>query len=38
VPDARRDLYDAMKLVAETGHGPPEQIASMGCSIKWKAA
>jgi peroxiredoxin len=38
VPDARRDLYDAMKLVAETGHGPPEQITSMGCSIKWKAA
>ncbi len=38
VPDARRDLYEAMKLVAETGHGPAEQIASMGCSIKWKAA
>lgn len=38
VPDARRDLFEAMKLVAETGHGPREQIASMGCSIKWKAA
>jgi len=38
VPDARRDLYEAMKLVAETGLGPREQIASMGCSIKWKAA
>jgi peroxiredoxin len=37
-PDARRDLYEAMKQVAETGHGPAEQIASMGCSIKWKAA
>lgn len=35
--DARRDLYEAMKLVAETGQGPREQIASMGCSIKWKA-
>ncbi|MGQ0485780.1 MAG: thioredoxin family protein [Hyphomicrobiales bacterium] len=38
VPDARRDLYEAMKLVAETGEGPRQQIASMGCSIKWKAA
>lgn len=38
VPDARRDLYEAMKQVAETGRGPAEQIASMGCSIKWRAA
>jgi len=38
VPGARRDLYEAMKLIAETGLGPQEQIASMGCSIKWKAA
>ena len=38
VPDARRDLYEAMKLVAETAQGPRDQIASMGCSIKWKAA
>ena len=38
VPNARRDLYEAMKQVAETGHGPEEQIASMGCSIKWKTA
>ena len=37
-PDARRELYEAMKLVAETGAGPREQIPSMGCSIKWKAA
>lgn len=36
--DLRRDLYEAMKMVAETGQGPPDQIASMGCSIKWKAA
>lgn len=36
--DARRDLFEAMKLVAETGQGPRDQIASMGCSIKWKAA
>lgn len=38
VPDARRDLFEAMKQVAETGQGPRDQIASMGCSIKWKAA
>jgi hypothetical protein len=36
--DARRDLFEAMKLVAETGNGPAEQIPSMGCSIKWTAA
>lgn len=35
-PDLRRDLFKAMKQVAETGHGPAEQIPSMGCSIKWK--
>jgi len=35
--DLRRDLYEAMKLVAETGQGPCEQVASIGCSIKWKA-
>jgi peroxiredoxin len=38
VPNARRDLFEAMTLVAETGEGPREQISSMGCSIKWKAA
>ena len=36
VSDARRDLYDAMKLVAETGRGPKEQMLSAGCSIKWR--
>lgn len=36
--DLRRDLFEAMKTVAETGHGPQEQVPSMGCSIKWKAA
>jgi peroxiredoxin len=34
--DARRDLYEAMKQVAETGVGPNEQIPSIGCSIKWR--
>ena len=28
-----RDGY--LKMVAETGKGPKDQIASMGCSIKW---
>lgn len=37
-PDVRRDLFEAMKQVAETGHGPKDQIPSMGCSIKWRAA
>lgn len=34
--DVRRDLFESMKKVAETGKGPAEQIPSMGCSIKWK--
>jgi peroxiredoxin len=36
--DARRELVEAMTQVAQTGRGPVEQIASMGCSIKWKDA
>jgi len=35
-PNARRDLFEAMKQVALTGQGPKDQIPSMGCSIKWK--
>jgi peroxiredoxin len=31
-----RELFEAMKQVAETGHGPEHQIPSMGCSIKWR--
>ena len=38
VPDARRELFEAMQEVAATGRGPSEQIGSMGCSIKWRAA
>jgi peroxiredoxin len=38
VPGARRELFEAMSLVAATGQGPREQTASIGCSIKWKAA
>jgi len=36
--DLRRDLYEAMTQVARTGEGPLDQIASIGCSIKWKEA
>jgi peroxiredoxin len=36
--DARRELFEAMKEIAETGEGPRQQTPSMGCSIKWKAA
>jgi peroxiredoxin len=36
VDGAKRDLFEAMKQVAQTGHGPKEQVPSMGCSIKWK--
>ncbi len=38
VPDARRELFEAMIQIAETGHGPEEQLPSMGCSIKWREA
>jgi peroxiredoxin len=38
VPGAIRELYEAMVQVAETGRGPEQQIPSMGCTIKWKAA
>lgn len=38
-PDGmRRDLFEAMRQVAQTGAGPTDQVPSMGCSIKWKAA
>ena len=36
IPNARKELLDAMKLIAETGKGPIDQIPSIGCSIKWK--
>ena len=32
-----RELFNAMSMVAETGVGPAKQLASIGCSIKWKA-
>jgi peroxiredoxin len=36
--DARRELFEAMREVAATGHGPRAQTAGMGCSIKWREA
>lgn len=35
-PGARRELFEAMRLVAESGHGPAEQRTAIGCSIKWR--
>jgi peroxiredoxin len=37
-PNARRELFEAMLQITRTGQGPKEQIASMGCSIKWRRA
>ena len=37
-PDAPRELYQAMVEVARTGKGPARQVASVGCSIKWRDA
>ncbi|NKB51385.1 MAG: redoxin domain-containing protein [Rhizobiaceae bacterium] len=30
------DLLNAMRQIGETGEGPRDQIASAGCSIKWR--
>jgi peroxiredoxin len=35
---ARRELVEAMRAIAATGEAPSNQIPSIGCSIKWKAA
>lgn len=36
VPGARRELYEAMKAVAEGRPAPAEQHAAIGCLIKWR--
>lgn len=36
--DAKRELVEAMRMIARTGEGPKEQVPSIGCSIKWKQA
>lgn len=35
-PGAKRELVEAMRMIAKTGRGPAEQTPSVGCSIKWK--
>lgn len=35
-PSSTRDLFHAMKQIAEIGQGPREQFASIGCSMKWR--
>ena len=35
-PGAKRELFEAMKQIVETGQGPGNQIPSVGCSIKWR--
>ncbi|RPH92333.1 MAG: thioredoxin family protein [Lysobacterales bacterium] len=35
---AARELFLAMKAVAETGRGPERQVPSIGCSIKWRGS
>lgn len=37
-PGARRELMEGMRFIAKTGEAPPNQLASMGCSIKWKTS
>lgn len=34
--DLERELYTAMRMIAETGAGPEDQFPAMGCSIKWR--
>ena len=36
IPNAKKELLEAMLKIAETGMGPKDQIPSIGCSIKWK--
>lgn len=36
--NAKQELVEAMKMIAREGKAPAEQIASVGCGIKWKAA
>lgn len=37
-PDTKKELVEAMLLIAATGKGPEQQTPSMGCNIKWKSA
>ncbi len=33
---AKRELLEALRLIAKTGKGPQMQVPSQGCSIKWR--
>ena len=35
--NARRELLEAMRAIAEGRPAPANQVASIGCSIKWRA-
>ena len=37
-PDTQKELLEAMLEIAEKGASTAEQIPSMGCNIKWRAA
>lgn len=36
IPNAPRELFDALVTMSKTGLAPKEQFPSMGCSIKWR--
>jgi peroxiredoxin len=36
IPDAERELFNAMVQIAKTTSSEAQQYPSMGCSIKWK--
>jgi peroxiredoxin len=36
-PNARRELLEAMRAIANGAPAPANQVPSIGCSIKWKA-
>lgn len=36
--ETKKELLDAMTMVAEQGRAPEAQTPSMGCNIKWKTA
>lgn len=38
IPGARRELLIAMQQISHSGVGPRQQVPSIGCSIKWRAA
>jgi len=35
-PGSKRELVEAIRLIASTGKGPDRQVPSVGCSMKWK--